>query len=68
MVMYASHPDCGSRVREWPEMLLPGDLRCRRCDRDIDSGEQACDASVASGVPHHLHCPPVGVAPTEEKK
>lgn len=57
MPMYASHPECGMRLIEWPERLLPGDLRCRRCDRDIDTSEQVCDASVASGRIHHMTCP-----------
>jgi len=54
--MYVSHPECGVRLIEWPEMLIPGDLRCRRCNQDIDPGDQACDASVASGRPHHMQC------------
>jgi hypothetical protein len=40
-----------------PEILIPGDLRCRRCDRNIDPGDEVCDASVASGRPHHMRCP-----------
>lgn len=56
MTMYGSHPECGSRILEWPEPLLPGDLRCRRCGKDIQPGEQACDASVASGRIHHMDC------------
>jgi hypothetical protein len=45
------------RLIEWPEMLIPGDLRCRRCNRDLDPSDEVCDASVASGKPHHMHCP-----------
>lgn len=56
MTMYVSHPECGTRLLEWPEMLLPGDLRCRRCNQDIDPNDAMCDASVASGRPHHMTC------------
>lgn len=59
-MMYVSHPECGMRVIEWPEMLCPGDLQCRRCGRDIDPSEQVCDASVASGRIHHMECPAEG--------
>lgn len=60
--MYVSHPECGTRLIEWPEMLIPGDLTCRHCCGDLGPSDEVCNASVASGQPHHMQCP-VGEQP-----
>jgi len=56
-MMYVSHPECGSKIMDWPVILIPSDLCCQRCGQSIDLAAEACDASIASGQPHHMQCP-----------